>query len=436
MFNAEQLLKQIPDNYKKDLEFISNKIKESGHESFIIGGSVRDLILGKNPYEYDIATSAHPEEIKKKFKRVIETGIQHGTVTVMLGDNAYEVTTYRKDIDYTDGRRPNKIEFGATLSEDMKRRDFTMNAIGLDILSEKLVDENNGIEDIKNKIIRTIGNPLERFGEDGLRPIRAIRFLSTLNFSIEPETYKAIFLTRHVTEKISRERFHDELNKILISKNSFTGLYELYKNQIFELFTKASFKKNLNLENLKNIDKLEVSPLGLRLSFLLNHLLEDNSKIVNAELVLKDFRYSKVNMKDSLFYLDLFNQSYQIDKMDLAEIRKFLSKIISYTGKREIDPILNGILSYLKIYSDENAFLNFQTKISNLLNSNNPLILKELAVNGNKIVAQFPNIDKRELGKILNSILNKVLETPEINTEETIYKLIGTDFISQIFNEK
>src|SRR5690242_3622881 len=120
MLSATQLLKRIPDNYKKDLEFIASKIKESGHESFIIGGSVRDLVLGKNPHEYDIATSAHPEEIKKKFKRVIETGIQHGTVTVMLGDNAYEITTYRKDIDYTDGRRPDKIEFGATLSEDMK----------------------------------------------------------------------------------------------------------------------------------------------------------------------------------------------------------------------------------------------------------------------------------------------------------------------------
>ncbi|MBP7283795.1 MAG: CCA tRNA nucleotidyltransferase [Leptospiraceae bacterium] len=424
MLNTNELLKQIPDNYKKDLEFISTKIKESGFESFIIGGSVRDLILGKNPHEYDIATSARPEEIKKKFKRVIETGIQHGTVTIMLGDNAYEVTTYRKDIDYTDGRRPDKIEFGATLSEDMKRRDFTMNAIGLDILSENLVDENNGIEDIKNKIIRTIGNPLERFGEDGLRPIRAIRFLSTLNFSIEPETYKAIFLTRHVTEKISRERFHDELNKILISKNSFVGLNELHKNQIFELFTKVPLKKNPNLDNLTNIDKLEVSPLGLKLSFLLNQLLEDKEKIVNAEFILKDFRYSKANTKDSLFYLDLFNQNYQIDKMDLVQIRKFLSKLISYTGKREIDPILKGLLSYLKIYFDENTLLHFQNTISNLLNSNEPLVLKELAVNGNKIVERFPEIDKRELGKILAQILSQVLEEPEKNQEESIYKFI------------
>ena len=427
MLNATQLINQIPENDKKDLEFISSKIKESGHESYLIGGSVRDLILGKKPHEYDLTTSSHPEHVKKLFKRVIETGIQHGTVTVMLADNAYEITTFRKDIDYTDGRRPDKIEFGASLSEDMKRRDFTMNAIALDILSGKMIDENNGIADIQNKLIRTIGNPLERFGEDGLRPIRAIRFQSTLNFQIESETYKAIFLTRHITEKISRERFHDELNKILNSQNAFIGLYELYKNQIFELFTNEVFTKNLNLDLLKNIDKLEVSPLGLRLVFLLNLLLEDNDKLGKAEVILKDFRYSKNNSKDALFYLELFNDNYNIENMSVIEIRKFLSKIVSYTGKREIELILKGFLSYIRIFSDKIQFQNFENTISDILNSNNPLTLKELAVNGNKIIEKFPEIDKRKLGFILQGILKQILEDPELNEEEKIFRLIETN---------
>lgn len=427
MLNATQLINQIPENDKKDLEFISSKIKESGYESYLIGGSVRDLILGKKPHEYDLTTSSHPEHVKKLFKRVIETGIQHGTVTVMLADNAYEITTFRKDIDYTDGRRPDKIEFGASLSEDMKRRDFTMNAIALDILSGKMIDENNGIADIQNKLIRTIGNPLERFGEDGLRPIRAIRFQSTLNFQIESETYKAIFLTRHITEKISRERFHDELNKILNSQNAFIGLYELYKNQIFELFTNEIFTKNLNLELLKNIDKLEVSPLGLRLVFLLNLLLEDNDKLSKAEVILKDFRYSKSNSKDALFYLELFNDNYNIENMSVIEIRKFLSKIVSYTGKREIELILKGFLSYIRIFSDKIQFQNFENTISDILNSNSPLTLKELAVNGNKIIEKFPEIDKRKLGFILQGILKQILEDPELNEEEKIYRLIETN---------
>ena len=427
MLNATQLINQIPENDKKDLEFISSKIKESGYESYLIGGSVRDLILGKKPHEYDLTTSSHPEHVKKLFKRVIETGIQHGTVTVMLADNAYEITTFRKDIDYTDGRRPDKIEFGASLSEDMKRRDFTMNAIALNILSGKMIDENNGIADIQNKLIRTIGNPLERFGEDGLRPIRAIRFQSTLNFQIESETYKAIFLTRHITEKISRERFHDELNKILNSQNAFIGLYELYKNQIFELFTNEIFTKNLNLELLKNIDKLEVSPLGLRLVFLLNLLLEDNDKLSKAEVILKDFRYSKSNSKDALFYLELFNDNYNIENMSVIEIRKFLSKIVSYTGKREIELILKGFLSYIRIFSDKIQFQNFENTISDILNSNSPLTLKELAVNGNKIIEKFPEMDKRKLGFILQGILKQILEDPELNEEEKIFRLIETN---------
>ncbi|MBK8396498.1 MAG: CCA tRNA nucleotidyltransferase [Leptospiraceae bacterium] len=421
MFTASQLINQIPENYKKDLYFISSKINEFGYESYIIGGSVRDLILGKNPHEYDIATSAHPEEIKKIFKRVIETGIQHGTVTILLGDNTYEVTTYRKDMDYTDGRRPDKIEFGASLSEDMKRRDFTMNAIALDLISETLIDENNGIEDINNKIIRTIGDPINRFGEDGLRPIRAIRFLSTLGFKIESKTYNAIYLTRNITEKISKERFHDELNKIISSQNPFIGLYELITNKIFELFTNHPIKTNPNLEHLKNIEKLEVTPLGLRLAFLLDTIFE-NSKDPN--LILKELRYSKTNIKDCLFYLDLFEQNYQINKMNIQEMRQFLSKLFYYTGKREIDSITKGFFSYLRIFFDDKNLQDFETSTVQVYNSNSALILKDLVVNGNKILEKFPDIDKRKIGGILQTILNRVLEEPEFNKEETIYKFI------------
>lgn len=424
MLSATKLIASIPETYKKDLHFISKQIYDSGKESFLIGGSVRDLILGRNPHEYDLATSMIPEDVKKKFKRVIETGIQHGTVTIMLGDNAYEITTYRKDIDYTDGRRPDKIEFGATLSEDMKRRDFTMNAIALDLIYERLIDENHGIEDIENKIIRTIGNPLKRFGEDGLRPIRAIRFQSTLDFNIEPETYKAIFQTRHITEKISKERFHDELNKILISKNPFLGLHELYKNQIFELFTKVTLGQNLDGTNLRSIGKLLVSPFGLRLAYLLDWLLEKN-KLTLAEQILKDFRYSKTNTKDALFYLELFNCNYRTDKMDLTEIRKFLSKVVAYSGIRKTNSILEGIISYLELRSDKENFREFKNTIFKILESKDALVLKELAINGNQIIAKFPLIDKRKIGVILQEILNRILEHPEENEEEKIYNYIN-----------
>ncbi|HRG44820.1 MAG TPA: [cytidine(C)-cytidine(C)-adenosine (A)]-adding enzyme [Leptospiraceae bacterium] len=425
MLNVTRLIDSIPLNFKKDLEFISKQIHDLGKESFLIGGSVRDLILGKKPHEYDLTTSMLPEEIKKKFKRVIETGIQHGTVTIMLGDNAYEITTYRKDIDYTDGRRPDKIEFGASLSEDMKRRDFTMNAIALDLITERLIDENHGIEDIEKRLIRTIGNPLDRFGEDGLRPIRAIRFQSTLDFTIEPETYNAIYQTRHITEKISRERFHDELNKVLTSNNPFIGLIELHKNKIFELFTKVNFHSNPSDVDLQSLGKLAVAPLGLRLAYLLNWLLPKKDLLIQAEQILKDFRYSKANTKDALFYLDLFLCNYKAEAMNSIETRKFLSKVVAYTGIRQMEIILEGMLSYLEMLSEKNSFEQFKETISSILNSNNPLVLKELAVNGNQIIGKFPLLDKRKLGVILQSTLNRVLENPDENEEEKIYTYIG-----------
>lgn len=424
MLNPKDVILKIPEVYKKDLDFISKQIKESGHESFIIGGAVRDLLRGQEPYEYDITTSMHPEEVKKKFKRVIETGIQHGTVTVMLGENAYEITTYRKDVDYTDGRRPDRIEFGTSLSEDMKRRDFTMNAIALDILSEKIIDENNGFQDIENKIIRTIDNPLERFGEDGLRPIRAIRFQATLGFRIEPETYKAIYITREITRKISRERFNDELNKILASKNPCLGLMELYKNQIFELFTNVALSEKQNLNELENINKLDSSPLGLRLAYLLSWLTRANDKSTSAGQILKDFRYSRQNSKDCLFYLDLFGQDSNIENLTLVDTRKLLSKIISYTHKREKEQILNGFLSYVKSFSDPDSFIVFENQLIKILESNEPLVLKELVVNGNSILEKFPELEKRKLGSLLHSILIQVLENPKLNNEESIFRFI------------
>lgn len=146
--------------------------------------------MNKIPKEYDFTTNAEPKQVKKLFRTVIDTGIDHGTVTIVLDRINYEVTTYRIDKDYLDGRRPEHVEFGTTLQEDLKRRDFTMNALAYDLQTGQLVDEHFGLNDIENKLIRTIGNPIKRFSEDGLRPIRALRFASTLDFTIEFETKK------------------------------------------------------------------------------------------------------------------------------------------------------------------------------------------------------------------------------------------------------
>ena len=178
---------QIPEKAKYIIETIQN----AGFEAYVVGGCVRDSILGRCPEDWDITTSARPEQVKQLFRRTIDTGIQHGTVTVMLDKEGFEVTTYRVDGKYEDSRHPKEVTFTPNLEEDLKRRDFTINAMAYNP-SSGLVDLFGGLEDIERKIIRCVGDPLERFTEDALRIMRAVRFSAQLGFTIEEETRKAL----------------------------------------------------------------------------------------------------------------------------------------------------------------------------------------------------------------------------------------------------
>lgn len=425
---ARELISKIPPEIKKDLLFLSETIKSKGHSCYVIGGSVRDLIMGNLSHEYDLTTSMHPEDVKKSFKKVIETGIQHGTVTVLLGNHSYEVTTFRKDVDYTDGRRPDRIEYGVSLSEDMKRRDFTMNAIALDMLEEVIVDENKGLEDIQNKIIRTIGIPEARFGEDGLRPIRAIRFMSTLNFTIEENTYKAIYSTRNITAKISHERFHDELNKILKSNHPSVALKELYKNDIYSLFADIPAVSR-NVELLEDVNRLVKEPLGLRLAYVLNFLFENTGdSMKQAEVFLKSVRYSKQNSKDALFFLDLLHKNIVCRELNKVSVRKILSNFVNYTGKRSEEEFLLAFYSLLSISQKESEVKDFRSTCKEILSSNDPLVLANLAVNGDGIIKEFPALDKKLLGKILRELLELCFENPASNIREVLLGYISKKY--------
>ena len=191
-------------------------LQKAGFEAYIVGGCVRDAILGKEPDDWDITTSARPEQVKALFSRTIDTGIAHGTVTVMFGKEGYEVTTYRVDGKYEDHRRPASVTFTASLLEDMKRRDFTINAMAYNE-TEGIVDHFDGIGDLQRKIIRCVGEPKERFDEDALRILRAVRFAAQLNFSIDEKTQKAIRDQAVFLKDISAERIHVELTKLLVS---------------------------------------------------------------------------------------------------------------------------------------------------------------------------------------------------------------------------
>lgn len=203
---------QIPPQ----VEQIIGKLNKSGYEAYAVGGCVRDTLLGRRPEDWDITTSARPQQVKALFRRTVDTGIQHGTVTVMLDRTGYEVTTYRIDGEYEDGRHPKQVEFTSNLLEDLRRRDFTINAMAYSH-ETGVVDAFGGMEDLQAGVIRCVGAPLERFTEDALRILRAIRFSAQLGFSIEKDTREAITVIAPNIAKVSRERIQAELTKLLLS---------------------------------------------------------------------------------------------------------------------------------------------------------------------------------------------------------------------------
>ena len=198
------------------VERIIGQLNEHGYEAYIVGGCVRDMLLNREPGDWDITTSALPGQVKELFHRTVDTGIQHGTVTVMVGKEGYEVTTFRVDGEYEDGRHPKSVAFTPNLTEDLKRRDFTINAMAYN-KATGFVDEFGGVEDLRRGIIRCVGEPMDRFTEDALRILRAIRFSAQLGFEIEERTLKAIRVIAPNLAKVSKERVQVELTKLLCS---------------------------------------------------------------------------------------------------------------------------------------------------------------------------------------------------------------------------
>lgn len=210
--------------------------ESAGFGAYLVGGAVRDMIRGKSASDWDIATNARPEQVQALFRHVIPTGIEHGTLTVIFMGHHIEVTTFRSEHGYSDGRRPDKISYETSIEQDLSRRDFTMNALAINLSTGALCDPFGGKKDIKAKIIRTVGKARERFTEDGLRPVRAIRFASTLHFTIEADTLAAIPLSLDNIKHVSIERFRDEFIKIITGEKPSDGLKLLEQTGVLNLF--------------------------------------------------------------------------------------------------------------------------------------------------------------------------------------------------------
>lgn len=263
--SLSQLLQLIP-NYVIE---IAEKLQAQGYEAYLVGGSLRDVLMDKQPNDYDIATNAYPDAITEIFPRSIPTGAQFGTITV-VGEDEHnerfdvEVTTYRSEADYVSGRWPTHVEFTKTIEEDLARRDFTVNAMALNLqefdtvqengninLQDLLVDPYKGVQDLENKLIKAVGDPMERFAEDGLRPVRGCRLAAQLQFAVEADTFKAMQQTNHITKQVSVERFRDELLKLLKkAPQPSQGLRLMRDSGILELFI-PELLEGINVEQPK-----------------------------------------------------------------------------------------------------------------------------------------------------------------------------------------
>jgi tRNA nucleotidyltransferase (CCA-adding enzyme) len=203
---------------------VVEQLQAAGHEAYLVGGCVRDLVAGREPKDWDVATQALPAEVQRLFKKVIPTGLAHGTLTVLVSGGQVEVTTYRVEVGYADGRRPDRVEFRRDLVEDLARRDFTINAMAFDPRSGQLRDPFSGLLDLERRVVRCVGDASARFGEDGLRPLRAVRFATLLDFALDPATEAAIPSALEVFRKVARERVRDEFLKLLLAPGVDRGL--------------------------------------------------------------------------------------------------------------------------------------------------------------------------------------------------------------------
>lgn len=401
-------------NLPPKVRYIINKIYQNNYEAYIVGGCVRDAILGFEPNDYDITTSASPNTIQEIFKdfKCIETGIEHGTVSVVIEDEIFEITTYRIEGEYKDHRRPDKVDFTDRLEEDLKRRDFTINAMAY---NEKkgLIDLFGGKEDLNNKIIKTVGNPYDRFNEDGLRMIRAIRFSSKLNFTIEKETLKAIYDKSFIINNISLERITDEFTKIILSDKPENIKY------LFE----TKLLKYLNISNEDDIGKLKQfyneivilkkinKNLEKRLA-LLDYIVEKNN--INCKSFCNELIYSKKIIKNHNIILTLL-KNIEIDHLNKVEIKKILSGVDRNLLEEYLD--ISGI-----IYDKEKKVDEIIDILSEIEENNECYIIKNLKVNGRDIMSL--GYKNKEVGEVLNYLLEIVIEDYTLNKKDVLIKKI------------
>ena len=434
----------MPDNANR----IIHTLQDAGYEAYIVGGCVRDAVLSKEPDDWDITTSAKPMEVKALFNRTIDTGLQHGTVTVMFGKEGYEVTTYRVDGKYEDHRRPNSVTFTTSLIEDMKRRDFTINAMAYND-DEGIVDNFHGVEDLEAHIIRCVGEPSERFNEDALRILRAIRFSAQLNFEIDESTKAAIENQAKYLRDISAERIQVELTKLLMADHPerLITAYELGVTKIvLPEFDKMMETPQINKHHAYNVGEHTIRVVKgvpgdkvLRWAALLHDVAKPATKTNDGEWdhfyghnevgvdmagdVLRRLKFdtATIDRVKRLVYwhdygmgelpgLKSFRRALNKMGMDLFEDFTYIKRadILAQSDYHREDKLKN--LEILEEYYKE------------VVEQEQCVTVRDLAVSGKDLI-EIGMKPGPELGEMLKILLDKVLDDPELNEKDVLIGL-------------
>ncbi len=431
---------------------LCEKLREAGERAWVVGGCVRDLLRGVSVQDWDIATSAKPQKVQEVFRRVIPTGIEHGTVTVLWKGGAYEVTTLRGDGVYTDGRRPDQVEFVQDIQLDLARRDFTVNAIAYDPLTAHVVDPFGGLADMKRKLLRAVGEPSLRFQEDGLRILRGARFVATLDFELEESTEAAFRGALPVYRKVSPERVREEWLKAMKARAPSRAFEVMKRTGILEV-TLPELLEQVGCEQnrwhaydvwdhtMHVLDASDGGPIE-RVAAVLHDIAKPRTRAHSdktgdwtfyhheklgadiADRWLREYRFS--NSERELI-VDLVRHHlicYDSSWSDAA-VRRFIKRV----GAERVEPLLrlghaDALGKGREVREELAALEELRTRVNETLAQGNALTTQDLAVNGKDVIGALKGGPGPVVGEVLRHLLDRVLDDPALNTREKLLPLL------------
>jgi tRNA nucleotidyltransferase (CCA-adding enzyme) len=426
--------------------YILNKLMSNGFEAFIVGGSVRDSLLNKTPKDFDITTNAVPSEVMSIFDHTIPTGLIHGTVTVIINAEHFEITTYRIDGEYGDNRHPSKVTFTSSLEQDLSRRDFTINAMAYGV-NNVLQDPFHGLIDLKKQWIRTVGAADLRFNEDALRMLRAVRFSCQLNFEIEVETLESIITNSHLLKNISMERLRDELCKILLCPVPSKGIRLLQSTKLLqyilpEIIPCIGFDqqhpyhdKDVFDHTLSVLDNTP-SKLTLRLAALLHDISKPDCFTLDEKGIghfytheIKGAKAAKNILKALRFDNNTINTVSLLIKEHMTKntplksssIKRYINRV-GIENLEDLFYLQVADIKGLKPTDDFNVVFEINKMVTKVLQENEPLKAKDLAIDGKDLI-KLGYAPGKELGELLNFLLEQVIDNPKLNTREELLML-------------